>query len=126
MKTIIFLSCLLLLLPFRALSENNPVSRSELAAYKELSQARTDALKESIQKDIQAQSVKIEAQDKLVERQDKMLDSFSARISDLTMFLTVFGLVAGLLGYFTVRQSCKEGGASCSGRMDRKRRAEGY
>lgn len=108
MKKIIFLSCLLLLLPFSVLAADHPVNEAELAAYKELSQARTDALKESIQKDMQAQLAQIVAQDKRVDRQDKMLDSFSARISDLSMFLTVFGLVAGLLGYFTVSSRAKK------------------
>lgn len=73
---------------------------ADLAAYKELNQARTDALKESLQKDVQAQTVRLE-------RQDKLIDSFSTRISDLSFFLTVFGLVAGLLGYFTVSSRAK-------------------
>ena len=98
----------MLLLPFSVLAADHSVNEAELAAYKELNQVRTDALKESLQKDMQAQSAKIEAQDKRVDRQDKMLESFSARISDLSIFLTVFGLVAGLLGYFTVSSRAKK------------------
>lgn len=103
-----FFACLFLLLPFCVLAAEHPVSEANLAAYKELNQARADAFKESLQKDVQAQSAHIEAQDKRIDRQDKMLDSFSARISDLSMFLTVFGLVAGLLGYFTVSSRAKK------------------
>ncbi|MDD5300363.1 MAG: hypothetical protein PHD65_07700 [Gallionella sp.] len=98
----IFLACLSLLLPLCVLAAGHPVTETDLLAYKELSQARTDALKESLQKDIQAQTVRIEMQDKRIEQQNKLLDSFSARISDLSIVLTVFGLMAGLLGYFTV------------------------
>jgi len=104
----IFIACLLLLLPFCVLAAERSVSEANLAAYKELSQARSDALKESLQKDMQTQTVRIEAQDKRLEQQDKLLDSFSARISDLSIFLTVFGLVAGLLGYFTVSSRAKK------------------
>lgn len=102
MNKIIFPACLFLMLPFCVLAAEQSVSKAELVTYKELSQTRTDALKESLQKDIQTQTVRIESLDKRVERQDKLLDSFSVRISDLSLFLTVFGLVAGLMGYFTV------------------------
>ncbi len=103
----IFLIFLLLPLPFCTLAAEHNVTETDLSAYKELSQARTEVLKESLQKDIQAQMVHIEAQDKLIDRQDKLLDSFSARISDLSIFLTVAGLVIGLLGYFTVTNRAK-------------------
>jgi tetratricopeptide (TPR) repeat protein len=96
----IFLTCLFLLLPFGVLTAGHSINEADLAAYKELSQARTDALKESLQKDIQAQTAHIE-------QQQKLLDSFSSRIGDLSTFLTVFGLVAGLLGYFTVSSRAK-------------------
>ena len=104
----IVLAGLLLLLPFCVLAAERPVSEAELSAYKELSQARADALKESLQKDIQAQTARIEAQDKLIGRQDQLLDNFSGRISDLLTFLTLFGLLAGLLGYFTVSSRAKK------------------
>jgi tetratricopeptide (TPR) repeat protein len=111
----VFLSCLLLLLPFCVLAAEHPVTESELAANKELSQTRADAQKESLNKDIQAQAVHIEAQDKRFEQQDKLLDSFSTRISDLSFtlivagfILTLVGLVASLAGYFTVSRRAKD------------------
>jgi tetratricopeptide (TPR) repeat protein len=110
----LILTCLFFLLPTSVLAAQHPVDENNLAAYKELSQVRTDALKESLQKDIQAQTARIDAQDKRVERQDKLLDSFSARIGDLSFTLTVAGfiltmagLAAGLLGYFTVSSRAK-------------------
>lgn len=96
----LFIACLLLWLPLTVLAKENPVSESELSAYKELAQAKLDAAKESSQKDIQAQ-------EKRIERQDKLLDSFSTRISDLSYALTLLGLAAGLLGYFTVSSKAK-------------------
>ncbi len=78
------------------------MSEAALGAYKELSQARIDALKESQQKDMLTQTARIESQDKRIDRQDKLLDSFSARISDLSIIFTVAGIIIGLLGYFTV------------------------
>jgi tetratricopeptide (TPR) repeat protein len=103
----IFLTCLLLLLPLCVLAENHLVTDTNLSAYKELTQARTEALKESLQKDIQAQAARIEAEGKRIDRQDKLLDSFSTRISDLSFFLTVAGFVAALMGYFTVSSRAK-------------------
>ncbi len=108
MNKIIFLACLLLLLPFGVLAAERSASEADLAAYKELSQARTDALKESLQKDMQAQTARIEAMDKLIERQDQLLDHFSGRFSDLLTFLALFGLVAGLLVYITVNSRAKK------------------
>lgn len=104
----IFLTCLLFLLPLCVLAASHPVTETDLSAYKELSQARTDALKESMQKDIQAQTTRIEAQDKRLDQQNKLLDSFSARIGDISIFLTGFGLLAGLVGYFTVRSRAQK------------------
>ena len=110
----IILTCLFFLLPSCVLAAERSVNDANLAAYKELNQARTDALKESLQKDMQVQAARIDAQDKRVERQDKLLDSFSARISDMSFSLTVagiiltlVGIVAGLLGYFTVSSRAK-------------------
>ena len=104
----VFCAWLLLLLPSSVFATEHPVSEADLAAYKELNQVRNDALKESLQKDIQVQSAHIEAMEKQIDQQDKLLESFSSRISDLSIFLTVFGLVAGLLGYFTVRNRAQK------------------
>ncbi|MCX7176123.1 MAG: hypothetical protein NT159_19805 [Proteobacteria bacterium] len=102
-----FLICFLFLMPIGLVAAEHPPTNADLSAYKELTQARADALKESMQKEIWAQTVRVDAQDKRIDRQDKLLDSFSARISDLSIFLTVAGLVIGLLGYFTVTGRAK-------------------
>lgn len=108
MNRIVFLTSLLLFLPLGVFAADHPVTETELSAYKELTQTRIDALKESLQKDIQAQTAHIEAQNKQLEQQNKLLDSFSARIGDISIFLTGFGLLAGLVGYFTVRSRAQK------------------
>lgn len=116
-----FLAWLLLLLPLYVLAAEHSTGQADLSAYKELSQVRTEAIKESLQKDLQAQQVRFDMQDKRFEQQDKLLDSFSSRISDLSMFLTFFGLAAGLLGYFTVSSRAKnEARAAAAEWMERE------
>ena len=78
-----------------------PVSEHDFAAYKELAQTKLDATKESLQKDREKTEIRLDSQDK--------------RIGDLNFTLTAFGgfltllvLVAGGVGWVSVRDRTRE------------------
>jgi tetratricopeptide (TPR) repeat protein len=75
-------------------TEISVASKDDLSAQKELFQLQLDAKKELLQKDIEAQSKRIDAFEKRIEDQ-------TSRISDISASVDKFGIIAGILGILT-------------------------
>ncbi|MCT8949871.1 hypothetical protein [Pseudomonas iridis] len=79
----------------------------DLATYKDLTQIRLDNIRESLQKDIQALSSRLEIQDKRLDTQNSHIDQ---NLSILGILLSALGIalpLAGLAGYFSVSRKAR-------------------
>lgn len=76
----LFLVGLLFLLPFCVLAADHTVSEAKLAAHKKLSNTNADALKESLQKDMQAQKASIDTDILVLRTQNDLIQSYQSSI----------------------------------------------
>jgi len=98
-----------LILSFTAASaERHNAGGRDISAHEELTQAHFTIFKDSVQEQLRIVQNR-------VHEQEKLLDLQTARISDLTISLTLFGItiamlavISGWLGFVTVRDRAKE------------------
>lgn len=95
----------------------------DLATYKDLTQIRIDNTRESLQKDIQALSARLETQDKRLDTQNSHIDQ---NLSILGILLSALGIalpLAGLAGYFSVSRKAR-GEAKIEAQKEARKEAE--
>ncbi|HWR76338.1 MAG TPA: hypothetical protein VN283_03905 [Thiobacillus sp.] len=104
----IYILFLAILTSASATAAPESVSGREFQAYQALTQTKLDAAQASVGKDQQILQTRLDSQ-------DKRLNDLQSRISDIGLYLTLFGILIaliaatlGLIGYFSVRARASE------------------